>query len=101
MIQKYGLEGDDVNIFDWKSPGLGRHVTFCFVQAAVYFVLVFLLESNVIRRLLQSAVSRAMAKQASSSQQRDGVTQQVRAAACVCVCVCDVILDIVTTWLLF
>ena len=67
---------DDVNIFDWKSPGLGRHVTFCFVQAAVYFVLVFLLESNVIRRLLQSAVSRAMAKQ------RDDVTQQVSADVC-------------------
>lgn len=36
----------------WKKPGIGRSVFFMLIQGAVFFVVLFLVEARVFRRLL-------------------------------------------------
>ena len=76
MNRGYGLDVDDVSVLAWKSPGLGRNLTFCALQSVLYFSLVLLLESAAVRRCLQAAVSRAMSQQVHQQQQQQGT--QVR-----------------------
>ena len=68
MNRGYGVDVDDVSVLAWKSPGLGRNLTFCALQAVLYLSLVLLLESAAVRRCLQAAVSRAMSQQVQRPQ---------------------------------
>lgn len=41
------------NVYDWKLPGIGRHLTYMGVSGLVYFALVFIIEFRVFSKATQ------------------------------------------------